>query len=200
EPGLSIPLAIPGSAVVHARQEPWVVPVPDAARATAFVEGHLVDAAGRPAIAGCSISVQGHGRIARPGASMAAAETDATDGRFRLGPLPPGEYVLHFVDRERFTFEVADIVLRPHATTELGPVQKPAPGTFSVELKAEGGVLRADVMVQLDGEGERAGTSGFVRVDRATLRGTRAMLPGRYRFTVYGKNFRWLRGSVEVVA
>src|SRR5690606_9404424 len=87
-----------------------------------------------------------------------------------------------------------------HATTELGPVQKPAPGTFSVELKAEGGVLRADVMVQLDGEGERAGTSGFVRVDRATLRGTRAMLPGRYRFTVYGKNFRWLRGSVEVVA
>jgi hypothetical protein len=26
------------------------------------------------------------------------------------------------------------------------------------------------------------------------------MLPGRYQFTVYGTNFRWLRGSVEVVA
>src|SRR5690606_16296408 len=88
EPGLGIPLlTVPAP---RSGDEPWVLRVPDEARASAFVEGVLLDAEGRPAIDGCHIAVHCRDRIAYPGSSMAPAVVDAALGRFRLGPLPPG--------------------------------------------------------------------------------------------------------------
>lgn len=196
EPGLGMPVPLGGLDAVRARDEEFVIRVPDAARATAWIEGWLVDAADRPAIAGRFASVRRGKFGAWPGNTMPAAETDDATGRFRVGPLPAGTYTLSLASRSDVDLVFEDIVLRPRETTSLGRRVVPASGTLYVELERDDGLRIADLMVQIGGSGE----SDIVPLDPTTLRGERRLLPGRYTATVFGTGFRWLTEEIEVRA
>lgn len=193
EPGTSIPLLGIDPALVHVREEPWVVQVPRDARASAFLEGLLVDGDSRPAIADRHLSVLGDSFQVHPGSTMTAPELDATTGRFRIGPLPPGTYTLSIGGQPTFT--VKDIVLRARATTQLGQVVVPESGTLRVEVAAAQGLRVADVLVEVDGNGD----SDIFQIGD-TLTGSRQLLPGHYRVVVYGTGFRWLEQEVDITA
>lgn len=200
EPQGSLPLPIPGLDAVRPGTEPLLIRVPDDARATAHVEGTLVDAADRPAIDGQLLSVaMGDARI-HLGRTAPAAEIDASTGRFHFGPLPPGTCTLTFAGMTTVEVSVHDIKLLPHSTTQLGRIVVPASGLVRAELQAETGFGLGDILVQLDPQGSPLGDSDIFTVDATTLTGSKAVLPGRYRAKVYGTGFRWLDHEVEVIA
>lgn len=200
EPGVGLPLPIPGLDAVRPGAEPLLIRVSADARASTYVEGTLVDAGDRPAIDGQFLSfAMGDARI-HLGRTAPAAETDASNGHFRFGPLPPGTGTLSFAGTTTVEFSVRDIELVPRRTTQLGRIVVPASGIVRAELAAEAGSELGDVRVQLDRLGDVSADSDIFSVDAATLTGAKAFLPGRYRATVYGTGFRWLVQEVEVVA
>lgn len=198
EPGQTFAASIPELGPVRARDEPWIVTVPDAARATAFIEGFLFDRAGDPAIGDKWLSVLQQDRGARRawyGNTAPNPETDPASGRFRVGPLPPGTYALWIRSADQWEFSIPDIVLRPHTTTSLGRIVEPATGTLEVRLDTEPGLLLGDVLTQVDS----ANNTEILRIAEESLSGDRRFVPGSYEVTVYGDGFRWLRWrKVEV--
>ncbi len=196
EPGLRLPVPIANVNAVRSTPDPLVIRVPDDARATAYLEGMLLDSADRPAIEGQFLSVDmGKFRV-HPGRTSRAAEIDARTGRFRVGPLPPGTCTLTFASLTSVEFSIADLALLPSSTTQLGRVVVPASGIVRAELQAEAGLRLDDVLVQLDGLGD----TDIFRVDTTTLTAAKSVLPGRYRAKVYGKGFRWLDQPIDVIA
>ncbi|MBI5850963.1 MAG: carboxypeptidase regulatory-like domain-containing protein [Planctomycetes bacterium] len=196
EPGLGMPLPLAGLDAIRVRDEPFVIRVPDAARATAWIEGWLVDAEDRPALADRVFSVRRGAFNAWPGNTMPAAETDAVTGHFRVGPFAAGTYTLSLASRTDVDIVIDDIVLRPRETTSLGRRVLPASGVLAVALERDSDLRLADLMVQIDGPGG----SDVVPLDLATLRGERRLVPGRYTATVYGTGFRWLTEAIEIRA
>jgi hypothetical protein len=183
-------------AAVRAGGEPLVIRVHDDARASAYLEGTLVDAADQPRIEGQQLSVAMDGFRVHAGRTMALPKTDPRTGWFRLGPLPPGNCTLTFAGSETVELTLRDLVLHPRATTHLGKVVVPAAGIVRAEFEAEEGLRPSEVHVLLEGAG---GNVEFT-LDRATLRGQQPMPPGRYRVKVHGPGFRWLDQTLEVEA
>src|SRR5690606_6469899 len=174
--------------------DPLVIRVPDAARATAFAEGFLVDHEDVPAIAGRFLSLQGE--TAARAWFGDTFETDPATGRFRIGPLPPGHYTLWIAARTGFEFPVPDVVLRSSETTSLGRIVVPATGTLRVEVELQPGLVPGGVLVEIEG----STSSDIVSVDTASWTATSPCLPGRYAVTVYGTGFRSTHADVTVVA
>jgi len=195
EPGIGLPCRYEGPAEVRAGMDGVTLRVPADARANAYVEGALVDGAGRPAIEGQVLSVRSRDASAVAGHGLASPTLDPATGSFRLGPLPSGTYVLTFASRETVEFRVPGVELLPYATRQLGRLVVPAGGTVRAEVRAEPGVALGDVLLQLAQQDD----THIVRLDPATLSGEKTVLPGRYRATVYGQGFRWLVEDVEVV-
>lgn len=197
EPGQVFAAPIPDLGPVRPRQEPWLVTVPDAARATAFVEGFLVDRSGTPAIAGKKLSLQRDGPArAWLGHTAPLPEVDAASGWFRVGPVSAGTYWLWFWSPQRVTFPLRDLTLRPRQTTNLGRIEEPAMGTLAVVLTAESECQVGDVRVQLEADG----STDIVPVDRRSLRAQRDLLPRTYSATVYGTGFRSFSEDLVIAA
>lgn len=194
ESGHAMPLPIAGLDRIRARDEPLVIPVPDDARASAWVEGWLVDAEQRPALADRYLSVIGERFRAYPGNTMPPAELELATGRFRIGPLPAGRYTLTFAGQVDVDVTVRDVILRPRETISVGRVVVPASGELEVALELEPELRVAELSLQIDGDA----STDLAKIDPTTLRARRSLLPGRYRATVFGTGFRWLEEPIEI--
>ena len=173
---------------MRARDEPWVVRIPDAARATAFVAGFLVNAAGR------SLSLRG-GAAARAWFGADGPGIDAATGGFRVGPVSPGRYTLWFAGEDRFEIPVRDVALTPGATTQLGRITLPATGAIAVAVELAAGFEPGGVLVQV----EHSEGYDLLQVDRGSWTASMPALPGEHLVTVYGDGFRSRRERVHVV-
>src|SRR5690606_8457746 len=140
EPGIGLPCRFEGPAEVRAGMDEVSLRIPAGARATAAIEGTLVDASGRPAIAGQVLSVRSGGAFAVAGRGLPSPTLDPASGAFRLGPLPPGTYTLTFASSATVEFQVPAIELRPHDVRQLGRLVVPAGGTVRAEVDVEPGV------------------------------------------------------------
>ena len=141
-------------------------------RPSAFASGRLLDSDGSPVVrspvTAAMLDVETRG----------FAPTN-DEGRFRVGPLPPGKYLFSFSRGNQTARYLGPLQLAADEERELGDVQIERPGQLELRLHRENGVpFEKGVGVLLldeHGFGSRAETR-----DGETFVNT-SMLPGNYR-------------------
>ncbi len=154
-----------------------VLVVEASSRPSAVATGRLLDADGTPVV----------------GATVAGMRTDLgesggydktnSDGRFRVGPMPPAKYLFHFERGNRAVRFVGPVDLRADEEIDLGDVPLERPGRVELRLHRPDGVpFRKGFGVWLideHGFGSIADTKDGVLFVRGSL------LPGDYRLECF---------------
>jgi hypothetical protein len=123
-----------------------LIRVPDEARPSSFITGAVVDSEERP-IGGATVAVAG--RTNYPGTWPTSEEAT---GRFKVGPVPPGEYMVMISARGFPDWQLADLTVRARETRDLGYVRMLKGGTVAVTLVSEDATLgRLPLRVLRDG-------------------------------------------------
>ncbi len=143
-------------------------------RPSAFVTGRFLDASGTP--------VTGSSAIAEKlGVDASGGWTTRTDesGRFRLGPLPPGQYFFRFDRQNQTERELGPLELAADEERDLCDVQVEPKGRLELRLHRENGIpFDKGIAVWLFNE---RGYVSLAETDDGVLFVDPAMFPGTYR-------------------
>ncbi|MFO1052597.1 MAG: carboxypeptidase-like regulatory domain-containing protein [Planctomycetota bacterium] len=193
EPGIGLPLPLDTDRV-RAQEGELTIRVPDASRATAWIDAALVDAQGHSLLERYAISLSRERRFAWVGNGLSLTERETSPGHFKLGPVPPGRYRLDFASQLEMEFARDGLELRAGEVLALGRIEPPAAGILTVEVTLEDGVEPDGIRVQVDSDT----SSDFVEIDAASLRASRHLLPGSYEVSIFGTGFRWPHRKVVI--
>jgi hypothetical protein len=169
-----------------------IIRVHDSLRPTAFVVGVVLDSSGEP-VSGASISAR---RKADEPAPIQLSETSS--GRFKLGPIPPGLYVVDVSARGYAGVSIGPRAIEPRETWDLGQIRLTAPGTLVVHLtrsdKARLGTVWAFCRM--------IGVGGHQHLDIGEDAAARssALGPGRYELHVDGLDIVSAKRDFEIRA
>lgn len=181
----------PACQAVTAADSPLEVVVASSLLPSAFVSLRLVNQAHRPALAGLTAVHR-----LKPGGVPAMAARDNSSGRLRLGPMLPGKCVLQLTRSDGFEFRLPEVELAAGSERRLGDVAWPQHGTLIVDIERLPGIHDGDVSAELRG----AFGGRHMVIDKQSLRGSVAVLPGSWQVIVFGGGFRSERVMFDVVA
>lgn len=160
----------------------------------AWLKGTLADREGQPvAHALARLWIEND-----PRGESSITELHDSQGRFGLGPVPPGRYAFAIRLGEHGWLHLGVRDITPGSTIDLGRIVPPAPGRLAIRLRAPRGqtVEPLDVSVH-DSVGN--GSSSFTS-DADGIHRSAPLPPGRYRLRAWGEGFAPLRTELVVVA
>ncbi len=175
--------------------------VTDDTRATAWIVGTLTDAnTGRPP---SSYHVMAWDSDAGTGSDI--HPVDPRTGRFRIGPLPPGQWTLSLNDGRRRdpSLEPGPFTLAAHQELEIPAQTIPARGTLRVvvELPEGRNATASGIQVWLhDEHGVHIGNTRAVADDPATFEPYTALPAGTVRVHCFGEGLHVIDQPVTIAA
>jgi hypothetical protein len=142
--------ALPHAWVQGARPgDEIVLEVSDASRPSAVVRGVLRGPDGAP-------PQGGHAALSRAGFPPVhvTAKPSPNDGRFELGPVPPGPYLMSTASAD-ISSDSKLVELEPNEVLDVGVLQQKSPGEVTVRVRLPEGKSSEGVTIALEGQGER---------------------------------------------
>jgi carboxypeptidase family protein len=158
---------------------------------SAHIDGRLLDSDGRPV---------GHAEVrtfARLAVYVQEVTTDAATGRFRVGPLPPGEYRVEIVPPDHARLELPWRPLAARETWDLGELHLEPSGRLLLRIVRENGCPDRDPSISIQPEDG----PGHARLNRWGDGWRSDPLPaGRHRLRVGGEGFAGFERIVDVAS
>jgi len=133
---------------VKAGAEGVEIRVGEHAEPSAFLIGRVLDPGGRPLGDAGIRALQTQG-----GSFLLHTRTDAVTGKFRLGPLPAGEYRITVQANGQSDLEARPQTLAQGAEVDLGDLRLPESGTVLVRVHSKDGAPAGEVNLSIYGEG-----------------------------------------------
>ncbi|MBI5433771.1 MAG: carboxypeptidase regulatory-like domain-containing protein, partial [Planctomycetes bacterium] len=164
-------IELPG---VLAGEDELLIQVPDARRATAWLEGRVLGQDGRPTAAELRFESTGSRR-------GHTSRSDAATGAFRVGPLAPGAVVIEALGAEGAA-RLTDIEVGPGETLDVGTLKLGGVGRVQIVLVPVDGIDPERVHVNVLTPERRLVRS----LSSADLAGAIELAGGRYVLDVFG--------------
>jgi hypothetical protein len=131
------------------------------------------------------------------GYGAASGTPDAADGSFRLGPVAPGAWHIHFSSDRLGTVWLPPFDLAADETKDVGVIQLERPGTFELTLSRKDGAQLESSLIMLCEPKNRG--HGLKSEDGRLFR-SEPLLPGTYRLRNYLRQARMLEQDVVIAA
>jgi len=165
-------------------------------RATAFLEGRVLGPSGLP-VAGCSFVLRDDQRRGFAGINVPGTRLSASDGNFRVGPLPPRHYVLEVVPGTDAlpSFELPSVELLPNQLLNLGDIYTPPSAQLVVRLRQDGSPVSEALLSLRTGYEQKA-------IFHSNLDGCvdRHITPGHYVLDISGQRFPMRQIPLHLIA
>ena len=176
--------------VVKPDAQGLVIRMQSLGKPSVYISGQVLGPDGKP-VKHCRIRPYSREHYAAP-----KLITDAGDGRFKLGPNPPGEYRVT-IEARGYARLITDFKkLAKNETWDVGVIRLKRPGFLQVTLKGETSLLPERFFLPLQkASGERVDS---VRGGNGKVERSNPLAPGTYYLQVTGKNCAGGRHKFEI--